>query len=68
MKTTKLSLANIREKLSKEQMKQILAGTDKDCQYQGDPCCQLNPTPCGGIFNCCTGLACVDNTCGIPLT
>jgi len=54
MKTKKLNLANIREKLSKEQMKQILAGTDKICQDKGDACDTLPPT----LLNCCTGLAC----------
>jgi len=64
MKTTKLNLANIREKLSKEQMKQILAGTDptKKCQDDGDDCDPPNN------LNCCSHLICSNNgtsiTCG----
>jgi len=38
MKTIKLNLTNIREKLSKQQMKQLLAGSDGCVSYPGQPC------------------------------
>ncbi len=38
MKTTKMSLANIQGKLSRAEMKNIMAGSGESCGRTGDKC------------------------------
>lgn len=61
MKTQKMSLANIQGKLSRAEMKNIMAGSGT-CAARWDKCCTTS--------DCCTGLSCTKNTdsqnyCGI---
>ena len=48
MKTKKMSLANIQGKLSRNEMKNIMAGSDADC---------------GGSSTCVPGQPCYGGTC-----
>jgi len=53
MKVSKISLSTLQEKLSKYQMKQIMAGS-------GPGPCQGEAESCGFLQNCCDGLVCKD--------
>jgi hypothetical protein len=59
MKTTKMSLANIQGKLSRTEMKNIMAGSGGggNCQNHGDRCATHEE------LNCCSGLICADYKC-----
>ena len=57
MKTTKMSLANIQGKLSRAEMKNIMAGSGGDCQTHGQSCATDRQ------LNCCNGLVCADYKC-----
>ena len=48
MKTTKMSLANIQGKLSRAEMKNIMAGSGAACLPVGDPCT--------GNVQCCSNV------------
>ena len=54
MQTAKMSLANIKGKLSRKEMKNIMAGSGSGCleEYSYD---------CSSTAVCCTGLSCVRN-------
>lgn len=54
MQTKKMSLANIQGKLSREEMKKIMAGS-------GDCCLSEYSWDCSSAKPCCTGLNCVRN-------
>ncbi len=56
MKTTKMSLANIQGKLSRAEMKNIMAGSG-DCQSRGSNCSSATH------LNCCSGLVCAEFKC-----
>ncbi len=59
MKTTKMSLANIQGKLSRAEMKNIMAGSG-NCRELNQSCSTLLH------LNCCTGLTCTTQGCKIP--
>lgn len=59
MKTQKMSLANIQGKLSRAEMKNIMAGSSS-CQTVNQRCSSLIS------LNCCTGLTCTTEGCKIP--
>ncbi len=61
MKTTKMSLANIQGKLSRNEMKNIMAGSG-NCQDHGQSC---NSSV---TLNCCSGLVCADYRCAYKTT
>jgi hypothetical protein len=66
MKTEKLSLSNIKNKLSRAEMKKIMAGSGGGgggggCVPLDDPCCYPGPGQNGCPQNapiCCSGLSC----------
>ncbi len=60
MKTKKLSLANIEGKLSRAEMKNIMAGSGGDCQGFDQQCSTINH------LNCCTGYTCANFKCAVP--
>lgn len=61
MKTRKMSIANIQGKLSRAEMKNVMAGSGVDnCQHQGQGCSSIYHV------NCCTGLVCASKTCQEP--
>ena len=57
MKTTKMSLANMQGKLSRMEMKNIMAGSeDSSCGYCSD---RVNGVACGGNSKCKCQIACL---------
>jgi len=58
MKLIKLSLDEMEKKLTRKEMKKIMAGI-ADCQLYGQHC------DTGQAINCCTGLSCIDFKCTI---
>ncbi len=52
-----MSLANIQGKLSRAEMKKIMAGSGGNCQAHNESC-NSNLT-----LNCCSGLICADYKC-----
>lgn len=54
MKTQKMSLANIQGKLSRAEMKNIMAGS-------GTNCLGKYSYSCNGTLKCCAGLSCDTN-------
>jgi hypothetical protein len=56
MMQKKMSLANIQGKLSRAEMKSIMAGSGA-CQSYGEACNSAT------ALNCCTGLVCADFKC-----
>jgi hypothetical protein len=63
MKKTKMSLANIQGKLSKDEMKKIMAGSghslcgqwcesEYDCRWMGTSCGKCESGPSGGMRTC----------------
>ncbi len=58
MKTRKISLADIKGKLSRAEMKNIMAGSGGyACNHCGEPGCV-----CYNAIECCAGITCVDST------
>jgi hypothetical protein len=58
MKNESVSLTNIQGKLSRAEMKNIIAGRETyDCKTDWDPCSTAN----GDI--CCPGLVCANSYC-----
>ena len=61
MKTTKMSLANIQGKLSRAEMKKIMAGSGDDAGDDTSPCagknvgdpCQFTKGSCQGYWGAC---------------
>lgn len=59
MKTTKMSLANIQGKLSRTEMKNIMAGSGSFCKSEGSPCgpngatCMYENTEWNTESGCC---------------
>lgn len=60
MKTKKMSLANIQGKLSRTEMKNIMAGSGDGCQGLGKACDSIYHV------NCFTGYVCATNKCQKP--
>ncbi len=61
MQTKKMSLANIKGKLSRAEMKNIMAGSGGgSCQAEGEACNSVVHV------NCCTLLVCASKTCQVP--
>lgn len=59
MQTQKMSLANIQGKLSRAEMKNIMAGSG-NCQGYDQACSTINH------LNCCTDYTCANFKCQIP--
>jgi len=62
MKTQKMSLANIQGKMSRVEMKNIMAGSGFGCSQDGDVCGDVN----GTTYSCCQTdrhLKCVNGYC-----
>jgi hypothetical protein len=57
MKTQKMSLANIQGKMSRAEMKNIMAGSGGACMTEYEYECGIVRTP----YPCCEGLVCVKN-------
>lgn len=59
MKRQKMSLDNIQGKLSRAEMKNIMAGTGS-CQEKNQRCSTAL------TLNCCSGLTCTTEGCKVP--
>lgn len=59
MQTKKMSLENIKGKLSRAEMKNIMAGSG-DCQNKDQACSSILHV------NCCSGLTCTTEGCKTP--
>lgn len=68
MKAKTMNLSDLQGKLSREEMKNVMAGNsgdesdggDKPCQEHGDDCTTAHQ------LNCCNGLVCADYKCHYP--
>jgi len=63
MKNQRMSLASIKNVLSRAEMRKIMAGSGSGCygitcSCADDPCCYGTPSQCGNIPQCCGGLMC----------